>query len=174
MVNPEDLFEGLESPQIGDNELEVEIINFGDIEGQAKAEATKLVNKIKKIYFTKDELKNDGYAQSVLDKAIDSIALLKKMLMSNQQLHDKLIANICTNSGNGSLYLSLARMQDSIIDIQSQITKELNELHNELRDIKNGDIEDEDDKEVIQESKTAYRGGKDFLKALDNEDDEEY
>ena len=63
--------------------------------------------------------------------------------------------------------MSLARIQDEIIDIQKQITKELTDLHQDLNDIKNADIEDDEDDNTKEiETKTAFRGGKDFLKSM--------
>ena len=96
------------------------------------------------------------------------------MRLSNSQIQDKLITNICLNSSNSGLYMSLTRIQDAIIDIQTQITKELNELHQDLNEIKTANLEDEEEEETEkrEESQTAFRGGKDFLKSLRKDDNE--
>lgn len=172
--NPEDLFEGVDVPVDPQDISPEDIINIDDIDAEAKSRATKLVNKVKKIYFTNEELKNDSYATTIIDRAIDSITLLQKMLLSNSQIQDKLITNICLNSGNGTLYMSLTRIQDAIMDIQKQIKDELNDLHADLHEIKESNLDDEDEEEDNEskvEQSGAFRGGKDFLKSLkgDNE-----
>ena len=177
-MNPQDLFDdGMNMSPIDNRELvPQDIIDIDDIESQAKAEATKLVNKVKKVYFTKEELKNDGYATSVIDRAISSLSLLQKMLLSNNMLQDRLIVNCCLNGENNGLFNSLTRIQDSIMDIQERISEVINELHESLREIKEGDLDDDeveedDDSREETESKTAFRGGKDFIKSLRNEED---
>lgn len=177
-MRAEDLFENMgemELPPVDNqNELKPEdIINIDDIDSEAKSLATKLVNKVKRIYFTNEQLKNDGYATTIIDRAISSITLLEKMLISNSQIQDRLITNICLNSSNSGLYMSLTRIQDNIIDIQTQITKELNELHQDLNEIKTANLEDEEEEETEKkdESQTAFRGGKDFLKSLRKDDE---
>ena len=179
-MRAEDLFENMGAMKIPpvDNQDELkpeDIINIGDIDSDAKSRATKLVNKVKKIYFTNEQLKNDSYATTIIDRAVDSITLLEKMLLSNSQIQDKLITNICLNSSNSGLYMSLTRIQDAIIDIQTQITKELNELHQDLNEIKTANLEDEEEEETEkrEEAQTAFRGGKDFLKSLRKDDNED-
>lgn len=178
-MRAKDIFEnmeGMELPQV-DNQEELkpeDIINIDDIDSDAKSRATKLVNKVKRIYFTNEQLKNDSYATTIIERAVDSITLLEKMLLSNSQIQDKLITNICLNSGNSGLYMSLTRIQDAIMDIQTQITKELNELHQDLNEIKTADLEDDEDDEIEkkEETQVAFRGGKDFLKSLRRGEDE--
>lgn len=171
-MRPEDLFEPTDLP-VDNGDLQPEdVIDVASIEDEAKKIATKLVNKVKKIYFTNSDLKDDGYANTIIERSISSITLLEKMLLSNNQLQDKLILNCCLNSGNSGLYMSLTRIQDAIMDIQARITKELQELHEDLNEIKNADIEDGDQPEKEIEVKTAFRGGKDFLKSMIDEDEE--
>ena len=62
------------------------------------------------------------------------------------------------------------------MDIQERISEVINELHESLREIKEGDLDDDeveedDDSREETESKTAFRGGKDFIKSLRNEED---
>ena len=167
-MDPKELFEMGEELPVDNGDLQpADVIDIEAIEDNAKKIAAKLVNKIKKIYFTNSDLKDDGYAQTIVDRAIDSIAILEKMLICNNNLQDKLMINCCLNSGNNGLFMSLARIQDEIIDIQKQITKELTDLHQDLNDIKNADIEDDEDDNTKEiETKTAFRGGKDFLKSM--------
>lgn len=169
-LTPQDLFEPVDMP-VDNLIIPDDIIDIENIETSAHEKAIKLVNKVKKLYFTKEELKADGYALSIIDRYIESVTLLEKMLISNSQLQDRLIKILCVNSSASSLYMSLTKIQDSIMDIQARITKEINELHESLNEIKNSGEEDDDEKEEQEiESKTAYRGGKDFLKSLKNDD----
>jgi len=175
MIDPSDLFEnGVDIPVDPSDIRPEDIINIDDIDSEAKSRAVKLVNKVKKIYFTQEELKNDSYATTIIDRAVDSITLLQKMLLSNSQIQDKLITNICLNSGNSGLYMSLTRIQDAIMDIQKQIKGELNDLHMDLHEIKSENLDDDEDdqqEEGQEESQTSFRGGKDFLKSLKNDDE---
>ena len=64
-MRAEDLFENMGTMEIPpvDNRDELkpeDIINIDDIDSDAKSRATKLVNKVKKIYFTNEKLKNDS------------------------------------------------------------------------------------------------------------------
>lgn len=155
-----------ENDLIGDDKISnVEIIDINDVESRAKNIATKLVNKVRKLYYTDSDMKADSYVSTVVARSIDSITLLEKMLLSNNLIHDKLLMNICLNSENSSLYMSLTRIQDATIEIQNTISKELNTLREHLyeRHIEESEEGQEDDEDVPQ---TAFRGGKDFIKSL--------
>ena len=70
-MDPKELFEMGEELPVDNGDLQpADVIDIEAIEDNAKKIAAKLVNKIKKIYFTNSDLKDDGYAQTIVDRAI--------------------------------------------------------------------------------------------------------
>lgn len=146
------------------------VIDLDEVNNEARAMATLITERLSNYYFDEQYLENHPYVPTKIMTEMENIRRLLKMLAVNEKAQDSLIANITFNAGKGSLYASLTSLQNSMLNIQSQ----LNSLTTSLEDIFKTMQEEcdktfqEKEKEQTEGGVTAVRGSREFIKMLQN------
>jgi hypothetical protein len=101
---------------------------------------------------------------------MENIRRLLKMLSVNEKAQDSLIANITFNAGKGSLYASLTSLQNSMLNIQSQLNTLTTSLENIFKEMQEecDKTFQEKEKEEGENGIQGVRGSRDFIKMLQN------
>lgn len=166
---------------IGDNSdiidgLEVVNIDIEAIGTEADNKAKTLIEDLAKFYYDEEFLKSNPNFRSRVDNDIESLRMLLKMRAADEVTHDVLIKAIAANSGNASLYMSLTRIQDSILKITTKIESIVNNLTNMIKGYQleinwnaEKNIEAETDENSLPEDInefSATRGTKAFIQKM--------
>jgi len=143
------------------------VIDIDEVEGQAKAKAEQITERLSNYFFDEKYIKVHPYIPNKIGQEMDNIRRLIKMLYVNEKAQDALIQNITMNAGKGTLYQSLTSLQNSMLNIQ----KQLNELVEDLEDIfkemqANAEATfSEKPKETnLNDGSVVVRGSKEFIK----------
>lgn len=166
---------------IGDNSdiidgLEVVNIDIEAISTEADNKAKTLIEDLAKFYYDEEFLKSNPNFRRHVDNDLESLRMLLKMRSADEVTHDVLIKAIAANSGNASLYMSLTRIQDSILKITTKIESIVNNLTNMIKGYQleinwnaEQNIEDEIDENSLPkdvEELSATRGTKAFIQKM--------
>lgn len=154
-----------------DDMEDIVVIDQNEIETEASRKASDIISKLSKIFISPDLLQRQPFIASKIESNIDTLRRLLKMLASDEKVHDILITNLSKNNNNASLYLSLVKIQSSIIEIQTQIDKTLNSLQTSLKNIQLELNIDTGEEQHTEETVGATRGTKDFIKKLQIENE---
>lgn len=153
------------------------VIDIDEVEGQAKAKAEQITERLSNYFFDEKYIKEHPYIPNKIGQEMDNIRRLIKMLYVNEKAQDALIQNITMNAGKGTLYQSLTSLQNSMLNIQ----KQLNELVEDLEDIfkemqANAEATfSEKPKETnLNDGSVVVRGSKEFIKSLSGIDMSKY
>jgi hypothetical protein len=90
------------------------------------------------------------------------------MLSVNEKAQDTLILSITGNSAKGTLYTSLTSLQNSMLQMQSQLntlTANLENIFKEMQDNCDKTFQ-EKDKEQGEDGTYTVRGSRDFIKEI--------
>ena len=142
-------------------------IDLDEINTESKKMAALITERLSNYYFDEAYVKNHPYIPTKLMTAIDNIRRLLKMLSINESAQDALIKNISYNAGKGSLYSSLTSLQNSMLNIQSQLNDLTSSLENIFREMqaecdKTFQEKDHEEDGGLQ----AIRGSRDFIKQI--------
>lgn len=143
------------------------MINLDEVNNEAKKMATLITERLSNYYFDESYLKNHPYIPTKIMTSMDNIRRLIKMLSINETAQDALIQNITYNAGKGSLYSSLTSLQNSMLNIQSQLNDLTTSLENIFREMqaeceKTFQEKDHED----NDGTTSVRGSRDFIKMI--------
>lgn len=168
----DDLFEVPPLDNLDVDGLQLVDINIDGINEEAKADAVALIDNLSKFYYDADFMKRHPNFKKRVDSDLESLRILFKMRKADEEAHDLLIKAITGNSGNASLYKSLADMQRTIISITSKINDIVDGLNNMMKGYQleidfNNTHESEDETEPISDNKT-FRGSKEFISMMNN------
>lgn len=133
----DDIFDNSEDI-IGDNSdiidgLDIVNIDIEAIGTEADNKAKTLIEDLAKFYYDEEFLKSNPNFRRRVDNDMESLRMLLKMRSADEVTHDVLIKAIAANSGNASLYMSLTRIQDSILKITTKIESIVNNLTNMIK-----------------------------------------
>lgn len=168
----DDLFEAPPLDNLDVDGLQLVDINIEGINEEAKADAVALIDNLSKFYYDEDFMRRHPNFKKRVDSDLESLRILFKMRKADEEAHDLLIKAIAGNSGNASLYKSLADMQRTIISITSKINDIVDGLNNMMKGYQleidfNNTHEKEDEMEPISDNKT-FRGSKEFISMMNN------
>lgn len=169
--------------------LDIVNIDIESISTEADNKAKTLIEDLAKFYYDEEFLKSNPNFRRRVDNDMESLRMLLKMRSADEVTHDVLIKAIAANSGNASLYMSLTRIQDSILKITTKIESIVNNLTNMIKGYQleinwnaeqniEGEIDENSLPEDVEEL-SATRGTKAFIqkmnaieknKQVDNED----
>jgi hypothetical protein len=157
--NPEDV---IESPAL--------VIDLDEVNNEARAMATLITERLSNYYFDEKYLENHPYVPTKIMTEMENIRRLLKMLSVNEKAQDSLIANITFNAGKGSLYASLTSLQNSMLNIQSQLNTLTTSLENIFKEMQEecDKTFQEKEKEEGENGIQGVRGSRDFIKMLQN------
>lgn len=152
--------------------LQLVDINIDGINEEAKADAVTLIDNLSKFYYDEDFMRRQPNFKKRVDSDLESLRILFKMRKADEEAHDLLIKAIAGNSGNASLYKSLADMQRTIISITSKINDIVDGLNNMMKgyqlEIEFNNTQDQEvETEQISDNKT-FRGSKEFISMMNN------
>lgn len=142
-------------------------IDLDEVNNEAKKMASLITERLSNYYFDETYIKNHPYIPTKIMTALDNVRRLLKMLSINESAQDALIKNISYNAGKGSLYSSLTSLQNSMLNIQSQLNDLTSSLENIFREMqaecdKTFQEKDHEENGGMQ----AIRGSRDFIKQI--------
>ncbi len=169
----EELFDNTFHPDVDNTENEIQptlLLNLDEINGAAQQQAVELTERLSNYYFDEKYLVEHPYVKNKIKQEIENIRRLLKMISINEAAQDALITNITSNAGKGSLYQSLTSLQNTTLNIQSQLNKMISDLENIFREMqqdcektfeeKGKDTDPNDDGTMV------VRGSRDFINSL--------
>lgn len=169
----EELFDNTFHPNVDNTEDEIQptlLLNLDEINGAAQQQAVELTERLSNYYFDEKYLVEHPYVKNKIKQEIENIRRLLKMISINEAAQDALITNITSNAGKGSLYQSLTSLQNTTLNIQSQLNKMISDLENIFREMqqdcektfeeKGKDTDPNDDGTMV------VRGSRDFINSL--------
>lgn len=157
----DDTYDQLDSPMLS--------IDLDEINNSAKAEATEITERLSNYYFDERYLEDHPYIENKIRQEINNIRRLLKMLSVNEAAQDALIKNITMNAGKGTLYQSLTSLQNTILNIQTQLNKMTSEVENifkEMQDNCEKTFEEKDKVEDQDNGQMIVRGSREFINSL--------
>lgn len=159
-INVDDTDKELDSPTL--------LLNLDEINGAAKSQAQEITERLSNYYFDERYLEEHPYIKNKIAQEIENIRRLLKMISINEAAQDALITNITSNAGKGSLYQSLTALQNTTLNIQSQLNKMITDIEDIFRDMQ-ADCEktfQEKEKEQDINGQMIVRGSRDFINEL--------
>lgn len=142
-------------------------IDLDEVNNEAKKMASLITERLSNYYFDETYIKNHPYIPTKIMTALDNVRRLLKMLSINESAQDALIKNISYNAGKGSLYSSLTSLQNSMLNIQSQLNDLTSSLENIFREMQaecDKTFQEKDHEE--DGGMQAIRGSRDFIKQI--------
>ena len=168
----DNLFLKSEAPDLVDTDEALEtpilVIDMDELDKRTLARATDITEKLAAYYFDQKYIDNHPYITSKITQEIDNIRRLLKMLSVNEKAQDSLIMSIAGNSAKGTLYSSLTSLQNSMLQMQSQLnslTANLENIFKEMQDNCDKTFQ-EKDKEQGEDGTYTVRGSRDFIKQI--------
>lgn len=167
----DELFSSTDNPDLDNTDEELEptlLLNLDEINGIAQHQAQEITERLSNYYFDEKYLVEHPYIKNKIGQEIENIRRLLKMISVNEAAQDALITNITANAGKGSLYQSLTALQNTTLNIQSQLNKMITDVEDIFRDMQ-ADCEktfQEKDKEQDSNGQMIVRGSRDFINEL--------
>lgn len=149
------------------------VIDLDEVEGQAKAKAQQITERLSNYYFDEKYINEHPYIPNKIAQEMDNIRMLIKMLYVNEKAQDTLIQNITMNSGKGALYQSLTSLQKSMLDIQKQLNDlvgDLEGIFKEMQDNADKTFTEKPKETNLDDGSIIVRGSKEFIESLANRD----
>lgn len=169
----DDLFVSSELPDIGgdnDDSLAMPIltIDLDEIDEKTEQRATTIAQKLSAYYFDQKYVDKHPYIGNKIEQEIDNIRRLLKMLAVNEKAQDTLIMSITSQIGKGTLYTSLTSLQNSMLNMQSQLNQLTANLENIFREMQENCEQtfEQKDKEADENGDMVVRGSRDFIKEM--------
>lgn len=95
--------------------------------------ANSMVKNLSNIYYNDEFMSQHPKLKTRIDIELENLRILIKMRKTDETLHDIAAKAIAGNSSNASLYTSVTRIQDNLLDIQKQMDQTILNLNNLLR-----------------------------------------
>lgn len=170
----ENLFIKSNAPDLADTDEALQtpmlIIDMDELDKKTLERATLIINKLAAYYFDQRYIDEHPYVTSKITQEIDNIRRLLKMLSVNEKAQDTLIMSIAGNMAKGTLYSSLTSLQNSMLQMQSQLnslTSNLENIFKEMQDNCDKTFQ-EKEKETSEDGSMVVRGSRDFIKEITN------
>lgn len=149
-------------------------IDIDGIDNDAKKDAELLVETISRLYCDEEFMKSHPAFKKRVDTELESLRVLIKMRKTDEVAHDFLINAIKGNSGNASLYKSLAEIQKTILSITTKMNETIAGLNNLVKGYQlefnfdpEPNNESNDSAEPDEISYTTCRGSKEFIRKME-------
>jgi hypothetical protein len=176
--NNKDLLENLflesETPDLVDTDETLStpllVIDLNEVDRKTSERAKKIVERLSDYYFDERYIKDHPYIKNKIAQEVDNIRRLLKMLTVNEKAQDSLIKSITINAGKGTLYGSLTSLQNSMLQMQSQLNQLTANLENIFKEMQANCEETFEEKAKEQENEDGSKvvlGSRDFIKEID-------
>lgn len=157
-------------------------IDIEKIEQDANVIATSTILNLSRMYSDKQFLEDHPDFKHRLDNEIESLKNTYAMLKADKIVHENLLKAISFNPNNGTMYMSLVKLQNTMIQLQTKADQTLDRI----RDLQKGfqtqlDFNEQKAEEKRQESQDSdvevdpenvgavtSRGSKEFMEKLAN------
>lgn len=173
MSNIQEIFEETSLDGVIDG-MELVDIDMEGIDKESLDDAMALVDNLSKLYCNEEFMKNNPNFKKRVDAELESLRVLIKMRKTDEVAHDLIIKAIAGNSGNASLYKSLAEIQKTILSITTKMGDIITGLNNLLKGYQlEMNFEEQEQPETDQEQpklKNTYRGSKEFIERMNQGD----
>lgn len=149
------------------------VIDLDEVEGQAKAKAQQITERLSNYYFDPKYIQEHPYIPNKIAQEMDQIRMLLKMQSVNEKAQDTLIQSITMNAGKGALYTSLTALQKSMLDIQKQlndIVSSVESIFKEMQDNADKTFAEKPKETNLEDGSIIVRGSKEFIESLANRD----
>ena len=172
----ENLFLSSTGPELSDTDETLEtpilVIDLDNVDKQTKERAKTIVQRLSDYYFDPKYIEQHPYIPNKIAQEMDNIRRLLKMLTVNEKAQDTLIASITMNASKGTLYGSLTSLQNSMLQMQTQLnnlTENLENIFKEMQENCEKTFEEKDkDDQVNEDGSFKVRGSRDFIEAINN------
>jgi len=147
------------------------VIDLEEVEGQAKAKAQQITERLSNYYFDQKYIDEHPYIPNKISQEMDQIRMLLKMLNVNEKAQDTLIQSITMNAGKGALYQSLTALQKSMLDIQKQLNDVISSVESifrEMQDNADKTFAEKPKETNLEDGSIIVRGSKEFIESLNN------
>lgn len=145
------------------------VIDLEEVEGEAKAKAQQITERLSNYYFDQRYIDEHPYIPNKIAQEMDQIRCLIKMLNVNEKAQDTLIQNITMNAGKGALYQSLTALQKSMLDIQKQLNDVISSVESifrEMQDNADKTFAEKPKETNLEDGSIIVRGSKEFIESL--------
>lgn len=120
------------NPVVDPQEL-IEEVPIDELSAEAVNMANSMVKNLSNIYYNEGFMSQHPKLKTRIDIELENLRILIKMRKTDEALHDIAAKAIASNSSNASLYASLTRIQDNLLDIQKQMDSTITNLNNLLK-----------------------------------------
>lgn len=170
-----DLFLNSETPKLDELEQDIEMptlhIDIDEVNTEARRQAKIITERLSNYFFDQKYIDEHPYIPAKIATEMDNIRRLLKMLAVNEKAQDTLILTITSIGLNkGTLYSSLTSLQNSMLNIQSQLNSLTSSLEAIFIEMQNNCEKTftEKDKENNEDGSIIVRGSREFIKNIDN------
>lgn len=170
-----DLFLNSETPKLDELEQDIEMptlhIDIDEVNTEARRQAKIITERLSNYFFDQKYIDEHPYIPAKIATEMDNIRRLLKMLAVNEKAQDTLILTITSIGLNkGTLYSSLTSLQNSMLNIQSQLNSLTTSLEAIFIEMQNNCEKTftEKDKENNEDGSIIVRGSREFIKNIDN------
>ena len=146
----------------------IEDIHIDELSQDAINMANSMVKNLSNIYYNDEFMSQHPKLKTRIDIELENLRILIKMRKTDETLHDIAAKAIAGNSSNASLYTSVTRIQDNLLDIQKQMDQTILNLNNLLRGYQteiNFD-QPQENKQDQQNNDGLSRGSKGFIQQM--------
>lgn len=167
-MKPEEELFDMTPISIDDHIDESVFIDMEGISTSSSNEAKFMLADLAKVYGDEAFMKAHPDYKKRIDIELESLRLLLKMRKSDEVTHDILIKQIGMTPNNASLYMSLNRMQNSLLNIQTKMDQTVKNINNLLKNYQM-EIPFEEKNENTNETKQVHRGSKAFIDEMNEQ-----
>ena len=167
-----DLFVNSDAPDLSDTDETLEVptlsIDLDDVDKRTEERAKIITERLSDYYFDQKYIDNHPYIKNKIAQEIDNIRRLLKMLTVNEKAQDTLIMSITINAGKGTLYGSLTSLQNSMLQMQTQLNQLTANLENIFKEMQENCEQtfEEKSKEENDDGTLVVQGSKNFIEEI--------
>jgi hypothetical protein len=167
-----DLFVNSDAPDLVDTDETLEVptlsIDLDDVDKRTEERAKIITERLSDYYFDQKYIDNHPYIKNKIAQEMDNIRRLLKMLTVNEKAQDTLIMSITINAGKGTLYGSLTSLQNSMLQMQTQLNQLTANLENIFKEMQENCEQtfEEKSKEENDDGTLVVQGSKNFIEEI--------
>lgn len=168
-----DLFVNSELPELNDTDEALSTpmfsINMEELDKKTKEKARLITERLAGYFFDEKYVDQHPYIKSKIAQEMDNIRRLLKMLAVNEKAQDTLITSISMSSAKGTLYSSLTSLQNSMLQMQSQLNTLTANLENIFKEMQENCEQtfEEKDKEEADDGTLLSKGSRKLIEEIE-------
>ena len=164
-----------DAPQT-DNMEDIYTLDMDLISNESNIMASSLISSLLRLYNNKTFVDEHPDFKKRIDTEIESLKRMYKLIKTDEEVHDHLAQSIAKNPGNASLYMSLTKLQEKIIQLDDSIKKTLDGLNKLCQNFQmelnfEATRKEADPENTHDETGIVTRGNKVFIDMMNAEED---